>query len=290
MPLFPIVRQTHSAIPGVLLAAVLAVSGCVAGEMPSTQQMNKEDQTSRLQQMLRVAATTAKGGDLASAARLYRRAHATDTQAAEPLVGLAETAARMGAYEEAELAYAQAAERAPDHAGVRLGLGKILLVLDRPERAAEQFRAAIRITPTDKRGYGGLGVALDMSGRHADAQAAYRSGLEHAPFDLALTNNLGLSLALEGQFDAAIETLRRIANMPNANARNRLNLALAHGLAGDDKKAAEIASMDLKPADVKRNLAYYARLRGLGAGERASRVLGASPPVPSPEAPAALAP
>ena len=68
--------------------------------------------------------------------------------------------------------------------------------------------------------------------------------------------------------------LAEIAGDPGATARNRQNLALVYGLAGDVEKAAEIGRLDLDESEVRNNLAYYARLRALPAADRSAAILG----------------
>ena len=111
-------------------------------------------------------------------------------------------------------------------------------------------------------------------GDHRGAQARYLEAMKFAPEVLSLRNNLAISLALSGDYDAAIGHLAEIAGDPGATARNRQNLALVYGLAGDVEKAAEIGRLDLDESEVRNNLAYYARLRALPAADRSAAILG----------------
>ncbi|MCH8038427.1 MAG: hypothetical protein IIC53_15070, partial [Proteobacteria bacterium] len=79
---------------------------------------------------------------------------------------------------------------------------------------------------------------------------------------------------LTGDFDEATRILREIAADPLATVRNRQNLALVYGLAGQPAKAAKIARMDLDEAAVRNNLAYYETLRALSGHAKATAVLG----------------
>jgi tetratricopeptide (TPR) repeat protein len=108
-----------------------------------------------------------------------------------------------------------------------------------------------------------LGVAYDLQARHDLAAKTYRQGLAVAPMSVPLRNNLALSLALEGRFDEAVDTLRPIAEGPAATRRTRQNLALVYGLKGDLDAAERLGRADLGESDLRRNLAYFAALRGL---------------------------
>jgi Flp pilus assembly protein TadD len=223
---------------------------------------------------MRVAAATRAGGDPATAVVLYRRAHTLEPFNAEPLAKLGGALNDLAVPDEAAQAFRKALGIDPRNTEGLRGLGAALIALDQPELAVEQFEAALAIED-DHRSYSGLGVALDAMGDHALAQAYYRVGLELAPGNLTLLNNLGLSLALTGDHPAAIEALSQAATHPAATARQRQNLALAHGLAGDPEVAARIARLDLDEAAVQSNLAYYDVLRA--ANDSAMSAAAVSP-------------
>ena len=114
-----------------------------------------------------------------------------------------------------------------------------------------------------------------MRGDHETAQQRYIDGLEIAPDNTSLRNNLALSLALAGDYDEAVQVLSRIAAGPTPSLAARHNLALVYGLKGDMDKAAQIGRRDLTEAEVRSNLACYARLRALTRPERIAAILEA---------------
>jgi DNA-binding transcriptional regulator YdaS (Cro superfamily) len=93
-----------------------------------------------------------------------------------------------------------------------------------------------------------------------------------------LRNNLGLSLALSGNHAESIEMLRAVVDEPGAKARNRQNLALAYGLAGDLTAAERISRLDLDEESVQNNLSYFAALAAVGDDRKRAAVLGVNPP------------
>ena len=258
---------------GVVISMLVAVGACVQAP-PTEEEIAEESRQAGIDQIMRIADSTREGGDLAAAAGLYRRAHQLAPEQVGPLIKLGETNYALQSYPEAAKAYAKAIDLDPDDANARYGYGKVLRAMGRPEQAVEEFRAAVRLTPEDARAQNGLGVALDRVGRHKEAREAYQAGAELSPDDLGLRNNIAFSHLLSGDFDQAIEILEDMADDPLASPRNRQNLALAYGLAGEDEKARVMARRDLNEPQVENNLAYYEGLRNLSGRERRAALLG----------------
>ena len=82
-----------------------------------------------------------------------------------------------------------------------------------------------------------------------------------APGNIDLLNNLAYSYISAKKYDEAIKILSPLVDSPNATTRQRQNLALAYGLKGDESNARKIASRDLTPAAIDRNLKIYRELR-----------------------------
>ncbi len=236
----------------------LTVSGRPHGEIP--EDADRDALTAGV--LVRVAKSTAASGDLVIAASLYRRAHTMDPGNLDAATALARTLARLGAHDEAADVFRAALEIDPKDPDILRGLGNTLVALGQPAQAIEQYERAMR-EREDVRLFNAIGVAYDKLNDHNMAQAYYRTGLDTAPGNLNINNNLGLSLLLSGNFGEAIKMLRKVAADPKSTARQRLNLALAFGLAGEPEAAAEVARMDLDEASVQRNIAYYETLRAL---------------------------
>jgi len=262
---------------GAAAMAVLLLAGCAGDPLVGAVRADRGATTAsahagQVEAVMRVAARTAESGDWATAASLYRRAHALDTTRLAPLLGLGDSLARLGAQDEAAQAYRAALALAPEDVTALRGLGNALVALDEPTLAIPHLERALD-RADDPRLYKSLGVAYDMQGDHAAAQAYYRTGLNVAPGDVGLLNNLGLSLALSGDHREAISLLERVVATPTAGSRQRQNLALAYGLAGHMEEAAQVARRDLDEQAVRNNLAYYETLRALNAKD-AARALG----------------
>ena len=78
------------------------------------------------------------------------------------------------------------------------------------------------------------------------------------------------------KFDEAISRLRPLAVRAGATPQERQTLALIYGLKGDQKSALQMARMDLDPAAVEHNLAFYDTLRRLSPDARSRAILSAS--------------
>ena len=233
--------------------------------------------------LMRIGAAAQAGGDLGSAVGLFRRAAQMDTEAAAPLVGAGNALLEMGQVNEAIVAFNGALERQPHDPEALRSLAKAYLKTGRPALAGTPLQVAYEDTPNDPKLLQLIGVTDDFLSQHREAQARYRRGLELKPADPALTLNLALSLALTENYDEAITVLRPTATAPTAGARERQTLALIYGLKGDHAQAAQMSRLDLDPASVEHNLAYYDTLRRLSpqARSHAIRSLGTGTSQPS---------
>ena len=273
-----------------LIAAALLLIGCATDPITDSLRPTPEDVANHpgapagsAAALIHVGEASRQSGDPVTAITLFRRAHNLDPFKAEPLVKLGDALNDVGKFGEAADAFRSALEYEHNNVEALRGLGTALIGLNQPGLAIDHFKAALAIEP-DYRSYNGLGVASDHMGQHKAAQDYYESGLKIYPKNLTLLNNLGLSQLLSRDYDAAVVTLVTAAEQPGATARQRLNLALAYGLAGRDAEAQRIARIDLDDKTVQDNLAYYGILRAADDAALLSAILGVHVPVPSPSA------
>lgn len=266
----------HTAI-AVALTATLA--GCAGGPFEGLLQSRPSDQvegkpeSGQVNALIRVADATAAAGDMASAVQMYRNAHKIDPLNSMVTERLGEALLRIGEFDDAVEVFDKAI-RGAGKPSARIGMAKALIALNQPQAAITHLEAALKIDESP-RVYNAMGVAYDLIGDHGAAQAYYRTGLDINAGNLNLQNNLGLSLSVSGRHDEAIRVLRKSASSPRAQPRNRLNLALAYGMAGETEAAAETARFDLDEAAVQQNLAFYATLRSLNDSRQTIRAIGA---------------
>jgi len=272
----------HTIVRPLMLTVFLALSACsvftgkdTAGTRASGATAGNLAPEQSEETMLKVADDTRAGGDLGSAVGLYRRAHELSPRDPVPLARAGDTLAQMQAYTEAADAYQAALSIDSSDPDLHRGFANVLLALGKPQLALAHLEIAVAKNTGDARIYNALGVAHDLAGRHDLAQQDYRRGIALAPDQLSLRNNLGLSQALSGDFNGGIATLSDLVARPGATPRNRQNLALVYGLAGDDVHAALVARSDLDESAVKNNLAYFTLLRSLDDVGRTAAILGA---------------
>lgn len=267
-------RQTAIAV-----AITAALAGCAGGPFEGLLQPRATDhvkgapESGKINSLVRVADATAAAGDMASAVQMYRNAHKLDPMNTMVTERLGEALLRIGEYDSAVEVFGKAV-RGGGQPSAHVGMAKALIALNQPQAAITHLEAALKISESP-RIYNALGVAFDLIGDHGAAQAYYRTGLDVSASNLSLQNNLGLSLSVSGRHDEAIRVLRKSAASPRAQARNRLNLALAYGMAGETEAAAETARIDLDEAAVQQNLAFYATLRALNDSRQTIRAIGA---------------
>lgn len=265
-------------IPLRALLCVLLLSGCAAGgpqgggNLDGGGTANRPSGSISETTLFDLAAQMRADGDLRTAVGFYRRAILLDPGDIKLYLGLGDTLLAAGDANQAAETFRVALKHAPGNPEAEAGLGAALVSLDKPANAIEVLNKAVKAKPS-ARGYAALGVAWDLLDNSAAAEKNFHAGLTLAPNDLGLLNDLGLSQAIEGHYEAAITTLRRVASNANATARDRLNLALALGLAGQTDDAAQVARIDLDDRAVQVNLTYYAELRTLSPAARAAAIL-----------------
>jgi Flp pilus assembly protein TadD len=243
----------------------LAVNGRDGGGKPVTYA-----------ELMRIGAAAHAGGDLANAVSIYRRAEVLAPTVAAPFIAAGNVLMELGRTREAIISYNSALARARHDPEALRGLAKAYLHTGRPELANVPLALAYAQTPLDPKLLLLIGVANDMTGHHHLAQQRYQRGLQLLPGDPALSVDFALSLALSGNYAEAIGVLQPIAGSALSTPRERQTLALIYGLQGNDEAAARLGRMDLDPASVQHNLAYYATLRNLSPQARDRAILSAS--------------
>lgn len=255
-------RVRSNAIRALALSLGLAVAGC-ASQSEQAKLAGGGASASTVSALIEAGDLNLAQGDYPGAVALYRSAHNAAPQDPLPLVKLGYALAEGGSAEEATGAFRAALTHDPLNADARRGMGNALVSIDEPALALPHFEQAQKLTPDDYRVYLGMGVAQDLLGNHDEAKAVYRQGLESSPDNMDLRHNLGLSHVLAGEMDEGLSLLRTIANHSGAPAQYRQTLAMGYALAGLEQEARAVASLDLGPAAVERNMAFYQTLRAM---------------------------
>ena len=246
------------------LIALTALTGCETGSGMFGSSASAEQQNvgnASYQAAMRVADDSRARGDMNNAITFYARANQFEPKLAQPLVELGDVFWQMKNPAESARALEEDRKIEPDNAGICRNLGRAYIALNEPKKAQEAYLASLALDPTNPRTLNGLGIAYDIDGDHDTAQSHYHAGLSMAPGNIDLLNNLAYSYISAKKYDEAIKILSPLVDSPNATARQRQNLALAYGLKGDESNARKIASRDLTPAAIDRNLKIYRELR-----------------------------
>ncbi|HEX8214341.1 MAG TPA: tetratricopeptide repeat protein [Allosphingosinicella sp.] len=216
--------------------------------------------------------------DQASKGSMFRPVAATpkaasrDQQAAR-YFGLAQLALQQedsaGALAHAE----KAVELSPRDAGYRMLLGDLYLKSGRFQSAETTFSDVLALNPSNNRATFNLVLAeIALGKQHSALMRLDRLS------ETASAADLGLAFALAGQPERAVALLEAAARAPEADARVRQNLALAHALVGDWQRARVTAAQDLSPADLAGRMEQWATfVRPAAQWDQVATLLGVTP-------------
>ena len=157
--------------------------------------------------------------------------------------------------------------RFPDDPDLLIELSKDYLAVDRVALAVKYLEKAKDVAPNRWDVFSTLAVAYDTLGNNKSAQDAYARADALSPDNPTILNNMGLSQALSGHLDQALATMSRAADLPNATAQTRQNLALLLALKGNAAQAEKITSHDLAPDAAKANIEILKALAAAAKGQ-----------------------
>lgn len=232
-------------------ALALAVALLAACDIPTEPEGIHEEGLTRL------AGRMQAQGDDAGAADMYQRALQKKPDDVTALARLGKIFETHGQVEVAESYYTKALKLEPHDQDLQHAEGRVLMYLGRAADARDTYQKILDHDRHDTKAQNGMGIALDFLGQHDEAQKHYRTVLDSSPDDFVTLSNLAHSYVLQGDYSQAIALLEPHASDRAAPVALRQNLAEAYGFAGMYVDAEHMLSTDLKPDDVKRNLAFY---------------------------------
>lgn len=258
--------------------SILILAGCAGTDAISRAE---HPGSSSEAEDLRLGDSALNAGSIQMAASLYEKILQSHPDSLDATLGLGDVAYRSGDMERARLIYLQAEHLAPDRIEPKIGLARVEIRKRHLDEAISIYRKALAIQPDNQTAAAGLGTALDLQGNHGAAQAVYRQALLVHPEAQSVRIDLGLSLVLAKQVRDGADVLLDVANLPDAPAEARQDLALAFGVIGNTEAAKKILSRDLPPADVNDNLRFYAAVRQAYAENPASPPTLTTTPTPT---------
>ncbi|MGD1277266.1 MAG: tetratricopeptide repeat protein [Tepidisphaeraceae bacterium] len=207
----------------------------------------QEPQNAEALRLLGVAAR--QQGQLDEALRLIQQCIAIDPAKAEAHFNLGDVLRSQGKLAEAAKAYAKAIELNPDLAASHLHLGQVLHEQRKHEQAERVFRRAIELQPDRPEAHNLLGNVLWDQAKLDEAIAAFAQADALRPGYPIANWSMGKILLLQGENELALERFRRVAqlNPTNAKAHGALGETLAQLGRYEEAAAAFREALRLKP-------------------------------------------
>lgn len=241
---------------------VVLLWGCAGGEAEKKNAMTLGGEGS-IAAVSRVAQTMAGAGDCVTALKFFGQVLEKDPKNTSARLGSAMCEARLGNMAVAVSLYEGLLTDDPNNKMYLESLGKAYLYHGDSGRCADPLGKALAHNQDDPSTLNSLGVCYDLRGDHDQAQTYYEKALAVQPDHPGIQSNLGLSYLLSQKTDQGMAILNRLVTRPGATPRDRHNLAFAVGIQGNMEDASKFYSYDLKPDEVRQNLAYIHRFRTL---------------------------
>ena len=185
----------------------------------------------------------------------------------------AQMALNANEYEKAVDLAERAVENSPSDAGFRSLLGNAYFAAGRFASAESAYRDSLSLFAGQPQLVLKLALVQIAQGKHGEALAmldAARGALDAADY--------GLAVALAGQPAIAVQVLDEAARAPNADARVRQNLALAHALSGDWTMARTVAAQDVPPEQLDQRIQQWmAMATPARASDQVAALTGVTP-------------
>lgn len=249
-----------------VLSVVALLAGCGGAASPDTAAANSQTEDAVDASLMNAAGSAEQNHDYKGAVQhlttLYQR-RSNDRQIA---LALARNLRFSGQAQAAADILQSVLGRIPEDTDLLIELGKDYLAADRVNLAEKYLEKAKIAVPKRWEVYSTLAVVLDMQGRNDLAQQAYAQADALSPDNPTILNNMALSQALSGHLAQALITMNRAADLPNATAQTRQNLALLLALKGDAALAGKLVAHDLSPDTAKSNIEI---LKALAAATKA---------------------
>jgi Flp pilus assembly protein TadD len=143
--------------------------------------------------------------------------------------------------------------------------GRLALELNQVNVAGQLLAAADDPARPDWRVISARGTVLAKQGKYSDAVPFYERALTLSPNNPTIMNNLAMAHAMMGDPKKAEEILRRAAAVTGASPKIRENLALVLGLQGRYDESRSVASSVLDSDTASANTKYLKQLVKLDA-------------------------
>lgn len=143
--------------------------------------------------------------------------------------------------------------------------GRLALELNQINVASQLLAAADDPAKPDWRIVSARGTVMAKQGKYAEAVPYYQRALAIAPDNPTVLNNLAMAHAMMGESKKAEKILRQASAAPGATPKVRENLALVLGLQGRYDESKAVASAVLEPGAASANASYLKQMVRLDA-------------------------
>lgn len=138
--------------------------------------------------------------------------------------------------------------------------GRLALEMDQVGIANQMLTMADDPAKPDWRIVSARGTVMAKQGKYADAIPYYQRALALSPNNPTVTNNLAMAHAMSGDPKKAEDLLRQAAASPGATPKIRENLALVLGLQGRYDESKSVAASVLTTDTASANAAYLKQM------------------------------
>lgn len=250
-----------------VLTAGLLGSGCAQhGELPSAELINP-GQLAATSRSSEPAASGGKGPvteqQLAEAADFWGKRYAEAPSDLEAALSYARNLKAMGRKSQALEVLQQASVFHADNRELAGEYGRLALDLGQIGAAEKLLAFADDPAKPNWRVISARGTVLAKQGKYTEAIPFFERALTLAHNHPSLLNNLALAHAMTGDAKKAEGLLRQAAHSGESNAKVRQNLALVLGLQGKYQESTTVAARDLPAATAAEDTAYLRKLTKL---------------------------
>ena len=245
---------TSLAPKGLAACAAIVLSGCAqtADLLPGVQSRLAEDTTT--------SATSAAGNSSASelqkATTYWGDEFAKKPNDLNAALSFARNLKAMGEKQKAASVLQQAGVLHSNDPELNGEYGRLALELDQVKLAGKLLEAADDPTKPDWKVISARGTVLAKQGKYKEAIPFYERALTLAQNHPSLLNNLALAHAMSGDPKKAEELLRQASQAGTKSPKVNQNLALVLGLQGRYDEAKQVASLDISPDNALSNSNY----------------------------------
>lgn len=237
------------------LSMSLLLGACSASPSLLQDVVLKSDKTENT-----ASVNTAPQNELQKATIYWGKEYAKKPMDLQPAINYAKNLKALGEKQKALSVLEQASVYHANDTQLTSEYGRLALELNQVNIAGQLLAAADDPTKPDWRVVSARGTVLAKQGKYGDAIPFYERALTLAPDNPGIMNNLAMAHAMMGNPKKAEQILRQAAAAPSATPKVRENLALVLGLQGRYDESKSVASSVVDSDTAASNTNYLKQL------------------------------